>query len=51
MEDFGLTLFSTILLYKEVDVKLMMGEPVPLEIDASCTIEKSIAVFHGGNGV
>ena len=49
MEDSGPTLFSTIILYKEVDVKLVMGEPVTLEIDASYTIGKSIAVLHGRN--
>ena len=49
MEDFGPTSFSTIILYKEVDVKLVMSEPVTLEIDASYTIGKSIAVLHGGN--
>ena len=49
IEDSGPTLFSTIILYKEVDVKLVMGEPVTLEIDASYTIGKSIAVLHGGN--
>ena len=48
MEDSGPTLFSTIILYKEVDVKLVMSEPVTLEIDASYTIGKSIAVLHGG---
>ena len=49
MEDFGPTSFSTIILYKGVDVKLVMSEPVTLEIDASYTIGKLIAVLHGGN--
>ena len=34
MENFGPTLFSTIILYQEVDIKLVR-EPVTLEIDES----------------
>jgi hypothetical protein len=49
MEDFAPTLFSRIILYKEIDVSILTGSAVALQIDASYTIGKSIAVLHRGD--
>ena len=49
MEDFAPTLFTKVVLYKVVDVKSVMNSFVALEVDASYSIGKSVAVLHEGN--
>ena len=45
----GPTLFTKVLLFKEIDVSPLIGSIVTLEIDASYGIGKSVAVLHEGN--
>ena len=48
MED-GPTLFTKVLLFKEVDVSALIGSAVTLQIDESYKIGKSIAVLYEEN--
>ena len=48
MED-GPTLFTKVLLFKEVDVSALIGSAVTLQIDESYKIGKSITVLYEEN--
>ena len=45
----GPTLFTKVLIFKEVEVSSLFGSRVALEIDESYKIGKSVAVLHKGN--
>ena len=45
----GPTLFTKVLIYKEINVSSLIGSIVTLEIDESFKVGKSVAILHEGN--